>query len=46
MTKANPVDLLDNEVELVGKLLERIESEKEQGKGKLNVLDIGCGPGD
>nr|AAU84415.1 ubiquinone/menaquinone biosynthesis methyltransferase [uncultured archaeon GZfos9E5] len=45
MTKANPVDLLDNEVELVGKLLERIESEKEQGKGKLNVLDIGCGTG-
>ncbi|HJH26320.1 MAG TPA: hypothetical protein C5S37_05975 [Methanophagales archaeon] len=47
MKKANPVDLLDNEVELVGKLLERIESEKEQGKGKLNmrVLDVGCGTG-
>ncbi len=45
MAKANPVDLLDNEVELVGKLLERIESEKEQGKGKLSVLDVGCGTG-
>jgi len=39
------MDLLDNEVELVGKLLERIESEKEQGKGRLNVLDVGCGTG-
>ena len=38
-------NLLDNEVELVGKLLERIESEKEQGKGKLNMLDVGCGTG-
>jgi ubiquinone/menaquinone biosynthesis C-methylase UbiE len=37
------MDLLENEVELVEKLSERIKAGKE--KAKMRVLDVGCGTG-
>jgi ubiquinone/menaquinone biosynthesis C-methylase UbiE len=41
------MDLLENEVELVTELCERIKAEKEKIKPKtqLKILDIGCGTG-
>lgn len=41
------MDLLENEVELVKELCERIKTEKEKikPKTKIRVLDIGCGTG-
>jgi ubiquinone/menaquinone biosynthesis C-methylase UbiE len=41
------MELLENEVELVKELCERIKAEKEKikSKTKLKILDIGCGTG-